>query len=867
MLKQLSSFYRTSALLLAFLTAVSLFPAVVFAAGAMTHGIDAVNSARGTDCMVVYDTGGTTGTNEWGYEISVDAEGIVVSAGGNNTEIPAGGFVVSGHGTSASWLKSYVRKGMYCFFNPYGKTVAFSRDPIDPSYSYEVLLTGWNATRVTDALILYDGSWGATTRTNEWGYEVAVSSEGRVISMGGNANAIPAGGYVLSAHGDSMKILKNLCYDEKVVSDRNKMTVTFTYDGRCAFSQSSRTFHKEADALATARDSGRMADYESARLIIAEGDSLISETDLTDSAGCFAAADKLEKLTSSLRVALSESVAGEYRGIWVRPKETTRAEVASRVESLKNAGINMISLETLYGTGVIFPVPDGCPYEQLSTFNGFDVLKAYIEECHSRQMELHLWFPNMYCGNYADRGLPKNHPDWLVKNNLGGTTVDTEYGDMYFIDPFCEEATDALLDMYRHVLTTYDVDAFQLDYIRYPGYSSVDWGYNDRTVRAFRKAYGVTPAFDPKASYWTTWCAFRADQVTEFVRSVRKLIDRVSPGTLLSADVGANYSTAPLTIYQDYPQWLEEGLLDLVHPMAYGETANFRKWVSGVVSVSRGIPVVPGTGIFENGLQANDMLDQVQAARELGCIGVVHFQADEYLSKRCAMLLLPSAYRADAFVPGKDTVRACENAIDVLLRRAQSNAGNGKALTESDCAKLKDAAETVKSRLSAPSPDCAELESALKAVSDAHLKNAKSLVSSLSSDLARLKSLMTLLRPVDETYLTVRSGMKVSGLMLQESAGAIYLRSGFEASENARAATGMYFEKNGKRVAIVVKGDISGDGTVNSSDYLRCKRAVLKTAVLTGASAQAAKVTGKQNISAGDYLIIKKHVLKLYVIE
>lgn len=62
---------------------------------------------RGAEQLIVYTPafGERTGTNDFGYEVAV-VDGIVVERGGNNRAIPAGGFVLSGHGSRGSWLSS-----------------------------------------------------------------------------------------------------------------------------------------------------------------------------------------------------------------------------------------------------------------------------------------------------------------------------------------------------------------------------------------------------------------------------------------------------------------------------------------------------------------------------------------------------------------------------------------------------------------------------------------------------------------------------------------------------------------------------------------------------------------------------------------
>ncbi|WRP06256.1 family 10 glycosylhydrolase [Rossellomorea aquimaris] len=61
---------------------------------------------RGANQLLLYTPafGNSTGTNPYGYEITV-TEGVVTKIGGGDSAIPANGFVVSGHGTEAEYLK------------------------------------------------------------------------------------------------------------------------------------------------------------------------------------------------------------------------------------------------------------------------------------------------------------------------------------------------------------------------------------------------------------------------------------------------------------------------------------------------------------------------------------------------------------------------------------------------------------------------------------------------------------------------------------------------------------------------------------------------------------------------------------------
>lgn len=87
---------------------------------------------RGTNQLIVYDSlyGEKTGTNDYGYEVTVNKNGEIVSVGGNNSDIPDGGFVISGHGTSAEWLMKYALLGSTVTIDKTNKEVIIKHMPM-----------------------------------------------------------------------------------------------------------------------------------------------------------------------------------------------------------------------------------------------------------------------------------------------------------------------------------------------------------------------------------------------------------------------------------------------------------------------------------------------------------------------------------------------------------------------------------------------------------------------------------------------------------------------------------------------------------------------------------------------------------------
>ncbi|HAN20555.1 MAG: hypothetical protein A2Y15_01040 [Clostridiales bacterium GWF2_36_10] len=62
-------------------------------------------------------------------------------------------------------------------------------------------------------------------------------------------------------------------------------------------------------------------------------------------------------------------------------------------------------------------------------------------------------------------------------------------------------------------------------------------------------------------------------------------------------------------------------------------------------------------------------------------------------------------------------------------------------------------------------------------------------------------------------------------------------------------------------LTVILRGDASGDGKINSSDYLLVKRHFLETYTLTGEFLSAADVDGSGSVSSTDYLKVKRHFL------
>ncbi len=102
---------------------------------------------RGENQTIIYTDGWSyngeagTGTNVYGYEASVDNNGVVVELNVNVSSIPEGGYVISGHGKGRDFIRSNIVLGATIELNEEAKTYTISTTL--NSY-YENLVTSVN---------------------------------------------------------------------------------------------------------------------------------------------------------------------------------------------------------------------------------------------------------------------------------------------------------------------------------------------------------------------------------------------------------------------------------------------------------------------------------------------------------------------------------------------------------------------------------------------------------------------------------------------------------------------------------------------------------------------------------------------------
>lgn len=683
----------------------------VLAPDGTPYDVTAKNASRGEEALVLYDSayGPSTRTNPYGVEVIAVPSPQKASTGRvyevqqvtsvwecqqqnnlslcGNAVIPPDGIVLSATGSKRNWLRTLKPGDSLVLQEEWSRQATTTLNAINPTPKTNPLASGFPGYRGSNQLILYDVGYGRpNTGTNEFGFEVTVRNN-VVTEQEGSDSTIPADGFVLSGHGKARSwLLANAPIGAKILVNPANMTVTsivdydtylYQFDRRwsespCKGNQSDGTCRK----IALERD-------EAVRLNLAgQPDQAIS---LLQNA--------LEDLNRRIWQSYSLFPETAVRGAWHRPVEVDAAAIGRTLDRLKEAGLNHVFLETFFHGYTIFPSQTYAAYGLPTPnpkFAGTDILKAWVDEAHRRGMKVHVWFQTFYGGTKAfmpPGPILEKYPEWanvqfsaLIPEAVPAPTGSAakpaasklaaplptepvrepkllapkkpvpstlETGG-YYLDPANAQVQEFLLKLLEEIVTRYDVDGVQLDYIRYPAsfppdrfsYRKTTWGYTDTARKQFQSAYEVDPTeIDPKkpehAALWKAWQDFKTGRVNAFVARANTLIREKNPKVKISAAVFPDAVAALEQKCQDWQHWVKKGWLDFLAPMTL-TSANkvIERDVRYMTNATQGkIPVYAGLFGPFNDAPAELILSQIDTAKRAGANGYVLFDT-AHLTRR-----------------------------------------------------------------------------------------------------------------------------------------------------------------------------------------------------------------------------------------
>ncbi|MCX7593523.1 MAG: family 10 glycosylhydrolase [Fischerella sp.] len=338
----------------------------------------------------------------------------------------------------------------------------------------------------------------------------------------------------------------------------------------------------------------------------------------------------------------------EIRAIWLDRGTIVRAGsdrgLAQIFDRLAQAGINTVFFETVNSSYTIYP--SQVAPQQNPLIRGWDPLAAAVELAHARGIELHAWVWTFAAGNKRHNQILNinpnypgpvlaAHPDWAGYDQRGQMIPLGQ--SKPFFDPANPQLRQYLLRLYEEIVTRYQVDGLQLDYIRYPFQdpgAGQSYGYGQAARTQFQKLTGVDPVkISPKqGELWRKWTEFRTQQVNSFVAEVSQHLRAKRPNLILSAAVFPLPEQERIQkIQQHWEVWARQGDIDLIIPMTYAQdTLRFERlaqpWIASTKLGST--LLVPGIRLLA--LPTVGAFDQIQLVRDLPISGYALFAAENF---------------------------------------------------------------------------------------------------------------------------------------------------------------------------------------------------------------------------------------------
>ncbi len=285
---------------------------------------------------------------------------------------------------------------------------------------------------------------------------------------------------------------------------------------------------------------------------------------------------------------------------------------------------------------------------------GIDPLAYLVQQAHAQGIEVHAWLVTYRVSTSwppSGNSLLAAHPEWIMvsENDMGGgpDTVDGKYT----LDPGSPEVQEYLISIVRELVTNYDIDGINWDYIRYvdrdAGYPA-DAAYANSSLARFQRITGYVGT--PPAYGETSWNDFRRRTIDELIRRCRAEIPsittnprqplRLSADLICFGDAPSNFANSDAyALHQNWRLWMEQGWLDAAMPMNYkrehvaSNATWYRNWVDAAIDWSYGRHVICGQANYLNS-KANSVT-QLAYVYNAGADGTMNYSyvgtADENL--------------------------------------------------------------------------------------------------------------------------------------------------------------------------------------------------------------------------------------------
>jgi len=364
----------------------------------------------------------------------------------------------------------------------------------------------------------------------------------------------------------------------------------------------------------------------------------------------------------------------EMRALWVLRTSLASPESITRlVRSARQHGFNTLFVQ-VRGRGDAFYTgglePRGAQLGAQPA--AFDPLAEVLGAAHAAGLRVHAWLNVNLVSSATELPRGPDHlvvrrPEWLmVPRDLARELARVDPSSAAYLarlarwtrgqpndveglyaSPIPAGAVDHLVDLVGDLARRYAVDGVHFDYVRYP---SDRFDYSRAALREFRawiepqlppverRALASLAQKDPLAHVTALpdeWRRFRIARMTILLARLGETVRRERAAATVSVAAKADIRDALQHRLQEWPRWLEEGLIDAVAPMAYTtEPRQFEQQIAAARAIGGGGQVWAGIGAYR--LSPAQTVANIRTARRLRADGVVLFSYDSLVDPRRA---------------------------------------------------------------------------------------------------------------------------------------------------------------------------------------------------------------------------------------
>ena len=385
--------------------------------------------------------------------------------------------------------------------------------------------------------------------------------------------------------------------------------------------------------------------------------------------------------------------ATETRALWVlRTSLTSPASIQALVKRARENGFNALFVQVrgrgdAYYRGGLEPPPADLQRQPAS----FDPLQTVVDLAGPAGLRVHAWININLVSSAVSipssrAHLVHRHPEWLmvprdIAQALATVPIDSpayvgrlarwtrdQTADVegLYASPVLPAAQAHVEAVVRDITRRYAVDGIHFDYARYP---TDRFDYSRAAIAQFRATVRPTLAGDRRAAldaeervdlfaypdaFPDEWRAFRVSRMTALMARLGAAVKQERPSTVVSVAAAPDRAEALARKLQDWGDWLADGIVDAVAPMAYTqEPARFAEQIAEAREAAGTRRLWAGIGAYR--LSPEQTIENILTARRLGADGVILFSYDSLINPRqTAPDYLPTVGRG-AFAGARST--------------------------------------------------------------------------------------------------------------------------------------------------------------------------------------------------------------------